>query len=108
MTSRTKTFRTKLFSSALLAAALCAASTGRPASAQVILDMSLLGCSDYLSSDPERQELIAAWLSGYYNAAKNQPIVDLKRFRANKALVEKYCKKNKKDNLMNAIQKVTY
>jgi acid stress chaperone HdeB len=102
------TSATKLFSCALLGAALCAASAERPARAQVILDMSLLGCSDYLSSDPERQELIAAWMSGYYNAAKNQPMVDLKRFRTNKALVEKYCKKNKRDNLMNAIQKVTY
>ncbi len=102
------TSATKLFSCALLAVALCAATGERPAHAQVILDMSLLGCSDYLSSDPERQELIAAWMSGYYNAAKNQPMVDLKRFRTNKALVEKFCKKHKKDNLMNAIQQVTY
>jgi acid stress chaperone HdeB len=99
---------TKLFSCALLAAALCAASAERPASAQVILDMSLLRCSDYLSSDPERQELIAAWMSGYYNSAKNQPIVDMRRFQTNKALVEKYCKKHKKDNLMNAVQQVTF
>jgi acid stress chaperone HdeB len=100
--------RTKLFACALLATAVCAVSAQRPARAQVILDMSLLQCSDYLGSDAERQELIAAWMSGYYNAAKNQPIVDLKRFQTNKALVEKFCKKNKKDNLMNAIQKVTF
>jgi len=78
------TFRTKLVSAALVAAAICIASAERPARAQVILDMSLLRCSDYVSSDPERQELLAAWMSGYYNAAKNQPIVDLKRFQTNK------------------------
>jgi hypothetical protein len=35
-------------------------------------------------------------MSGYYNAAKNQPMIDLKRFQTNTALVEKFCKKNRK------------
>jgi hypothetical protein len=54
------TSATKVFAHVLLAAAMCTGVAGRPARAQVILDLSLLRCSDYLSSDPERQELIAA------------------------------------------------
>lgn len=104
---RTNIFITKIVRIALVAATVVAASAYK-AKAQLILDMSLLKCSDYLSSDPERQEMIAAWMSGYYNSARNQPTVDLSRFATNKKNVEKYCKKNKKANLMNAIQKVAF
>jgi hypothetical protein len=56
-----------------------------PASAQVLLDMSLLKCVDYMKASPDRQELIAAWMSGYFNASRNQPIVDLSRFATTKS-----------------------
>jgi HdeA/HdeB family len=77
-----------------------------PAKSQTIIEMSALKCGDYLESPPERQEQFAAWMSGYFNAERNMPMVDLKRFSANKKKVEKYCRSNKKDNLMNAIRKV--
>ena len=49
-----------------------------------------------MEAPPDRQELIAAWMSGYFNASRNQPTVDLSRFATNKKLVEKYCKRRKK------------
>ena len=76
------------------------------ANAQTIIEMSALKCGDYLESPPVRQEQYAAWMSGYFNSARNMPMVDLKRFATNKKLVEKYCKGHKKDNLMNVIRKV--
>jgi acid stress chaperone HdeB len=81
-----------------------------PAISQVLIEMSQLKCKDYMEAPADRQELIAAWMSGYFNAAKNQPIVDLKRFAKNKELAEKYCKrrKNENDNLMNVIRKVAF
>jgi hypothetical protein len=77
-----------------------------PAQSQTIIEMSALKCGDYLAAPPERQEQFAAWMSGYFNAERNIPMVDLKRFSTNKKKVEKYCRSNKKDNLMNAIRKV--
>jgi acid stress chaperone HdeB len=82
------------------------AGSPRPATAQTIIEMTALKCSDYLESPPVRQEQYAAWMSGYFNAARNMPMVDLKRFATNKKLVEKYCKSHKNDNLMNVIRKV--
>ena len=79
-----------------------------PASAQVLLDMSLLKCRDFMEAPADRQELIAAWMSGYFNASRNQPTVDLSRFATNKKLVEKYCKRRKNENLMNAIRKAAF
>jgi acid stress chaperone HdeB len=92
----------------IIASALFLAGSYRPVTAQVILDMSLLTCKDYLESNPERQELVAAWMSGYFNAARNQPTVDLKRFATNKKRVANYCKRRKDDNLMSAIRAAAY
>jgi hypothetical protein len=91
---------------ATLLSTLVVATTFVPANAQTIIEMSALKCGDYLESPPERQEQFAAWMSGYFNAERNMPMVDLKRFATNKKLVEKYCRRHKKDNLMNVIRKV--
>ena len=76
------------------------------ANAQTIIEMSALKCGDYLESPPVRQEQYAAWMSGYFNAERNMPMVDLKRFATNKKRVEKYCRGHKNDNLMKVIRKV--
>jgi hypothetical protein len=90
----------------VLLISLMAAGSFAPAKAQTIIEMSALKCGDYLESPPERQEQFAAWMSGYFNATRNMPMVDLKRFATNKKLVEKYCRGHKKDNLTNVIRKV--
>jgi hypothetical protein len=90
----------------VLLISLMAAGSFAPAKAQTIIEMPALKCGDYLESPPERQEQFAAWMSGYFNATRNMPMVDLKRFATNKKLVEKYCRGHKKDNLMNVIRKV--
>ena len=89
-----------LVSSLVMAAAL------GPAKAQTIVEMTALKCGDFLGSPPERREQFAAWMSGYFNAARNMPMVDLKKFATNKRLVEKYCRGHKNDNLMNVIRKI--
>ena len=95
---------------ACVAIVFLVASAYSPARAQVLLDMSLLKCKDYMEAAPDRQELIAAWMSGYFNASRNQPTVDLSRFATNRKNVEKYCKsrKNQNENLMNAIRKAAF
>ena len=101
MTTGTK----RLVCTALVGSIALATAYG-PAKAQTIIEMSALKCGDYLESPPVRQEQYAAWMSGYFNAARNMPMVDLKRFATNKRLVEKYCRGHKKDNLMEVIRKI--
>jgi HdeA/HdeB family len=100
-----KTASDGLMRAALLSSFMIAVTFG-PAASQTIIEMTALKCSDYLDAPSVRQEQYAAWMSGYFNAAQNMPMVDLKRFATNKKLVEKYCKGHKKDNLMNVIRKV--
>ena len=76
-----------------------------PPGGQIKVDMSLITCKQYLSSDAERRETIANWMSGYYRASRNQPVFDFQRFANNKRTVEAYCKKHGGEGLMSAIQR---
>ena len=100
------TIGTKRLIRTALVGSLALATAHGPAKAQTIIEMSALKCGDYLEAPPERQEQFAAWMSGYFNAERNMPMVDLKRFATNKKRVEKYCSSHKKDNLMSVIRRV--
>jgi hypothetical protein len=102
MTTGTK----RLVCTALVGSIALATAYG-PAKAQTIIEMSALKCGDYLEAPAERREQFAAWMSGYFNAERNMPMVDLKRFATNKKKVEQYCRSHKKDNLMSVIRKVS-
>jgi acid stress chaperone HdeB len=78
-----------------------------PARAQVIVDMSLITCQQMLDAPPERQQLIAWWMRGYFSAAKNFSMIDFRYVDYNTKIVTAYCKKkqNRGETLMSAIQK---
>jgi len=76
-----------------------------PPTGQIKVDMSLITCKQYLSSDAERQDMIAYWMSGYFRASRSEPIFDFQRFANNRRAVGNYCKKNGGETVMSAIQK---
>jgi acid stress chaperone HdeB len=88
----------------LLCAALVIAASA-PAKAQVVFDLSLVTCKDYMGYDSERQDMITYWMSGYFNAAKGYTTIDFKRLNRNIKVVGDYCKKHKDETLMSAIQR---
>ncbi|HEY2534226.1 MAG TPA: HdeA/HdeB family chaperone [Xanthobacteraceae bacterium] len=96
--------RISLLHPLLLALILVFGARTWPASAQVMLYMSMATCGQYLNSDPERRDEIAAWMSGYVSAAKGQNTVDIARFALNRKLIDKYCAKHRSEALMSAIQ----
>lgn len=98
--------RNTLIASALVASAIAAPAIFAPAAkAQVVLDMTMLTCRQYLEADKPRQDLIAAWMSGYYNAAKNNPVFNATLFQQNRNKVTAHCKRNRNETLMSAIQR---
>jgi len=76
-----------------------------PPGGQLKVDMSLVTCKQYLTSDAQRQQMLAYWMSGYFRASKGQPVFDFQRFADNKRAVAAYCKKNGGVTLMSAIQR---
>lgn len=76
-----------------------------PAKAQVVLDMSLITCKQWMESDAERRSLIGSWMSGYFSASKNLNMLDFRYLERNMKVVLSYCKKRRAETLMSAIQK---
>jgi acid stress chaperone HdeB len=95
---------------------------GPSAQAQISVDVSKITCDQYVhakiktpSEGPSlvdranrQQQLIAAWLSGYYNAKRNNTTIDLLTFDDNVSKVQNYCyyEKNFKVPVMKAVEQV--
>ncbi|ACB95329.1 HdeA family protein [Beijerinckia indica] len=89
---------------ALFAAAMMTISA-IPAKAQVMIDMSLVTCKQFLDSDAERAAILASWMGGYFSASKNLSTVDLRYVERNTKKVINYCEANKSKTLMSAVEK---
>jgi acid stress chaperone HdeB len=83
---------------------LAAAST----QAQVTVDVSKVTCDQYVHAKIATPLYFAAWLSGYYNAKRNNLIVDLQTLEENATKVQNYCsdEKNFKVPVMKAVERV--
>jgi acid stress chaperone HdeB len=103
-----RTFANFLLHATVVACGLPLAALSRPANAQVVLDLTMITCGQYMEQDRDKKDVLAAWMSGYFNAARNQSMVDLARFDRNRKAVEKYCKNHKPETLMSAIQRNAY
>ena len=90
---------------AIAIAALLAASSAMPAQAQTVVDMSLISCDQFLKSPQERQEVLSAWMGGYFSAMKNLASIDARYVARNSQKVANYCKKARNETLMSAIQR---
>ncbi|MCW2273742.1 hypothetical protein GJ654_17070 [Rhodoblastus acidophilus] len=91
-----------------VAVALLAAFAGRPASAQVVLQMDQITCRQFLDADPERQILIGSWVGGYYSASKNLNIFQSIYAKRNTEVAVKYCEKHKDDSFLNVWMKTAH
>ena len=76
-----------------------------PAAAQIKLDMNKVTCGDWLGYSPADRDFVRFFMSGYYNAAAKNNVLDYNRLEKNSAKVVAYCKKRKSDTLPTAIQK---
>jgi hypothetical protein len=81
------------------------AAASAPASAQIKLDMNKITCGDWLGYGSADRDFVRFFMSGYYNAAANNDVLDYNRLQKNSAKVMAYCKKRKSDTLPTAIKK---
>jgi len=90
---------------ALVVAVVLIAAASAPAVAQIKLDMNQITCGDWLGYGPADRDFVRFFMSGYYNAAANNNVLDYNRLQKNSAKVIAYCKKRKSDTLPTAIKK---
>src|SRR5215212_9569700 len=74
--------------------------------AQVTIDVSKITCDQFVHSKVSSPTLIAAWLSGYYNAKQNIKLVDTQDLQDNMSKLQHYCEdgKNFKIPVMTAVE----
>ena len=82
-------------------------STASSAQAQVTVDVTKITCDQYVHSKIASPRMIAAWLSGYYNAKLDNQVIDLQTFEANLRKLERFCyqEKNFKVPVLQAVEK---
>ena len=90
---------------ALVLAVILIGAGSAPAAAQIKLDMNKITCGDWLGYGPADRDFVRYFMSGYYNAAANNNVLDYDRLQKNSEKVVAYCKKRKSDMLPTAIQK---
>ena len=74
------------------------------ATAQTKIDMAKITCADLVNSYAEDLVVIGTWMSGYYNAKRNNTTIDPKTLAANSKRVADYCRANPKVTVMKAIE----
>ena len=81
-----------------------------PAQAQVKVDATKITCGEFVARPAKIATplYLAAWLSGYYNAKRNNRILNLQAFEENMNKVQNYCsdEKNFKVPIMEAAERV--
>jgi acid stress chaperone HdeB len=70
-------------------------------------DMSLVTCSDLSHAYAGDLVVIGSWLSGYYNAKRNNTVVNLEELGANTQKVLQFCRTNPGVTAMQAVEQVT-
>ena len=80
-------------------------SIGVTAVPNATLDFNKMTCGSWLGYGPEDRDFVTYFMSGYYNAAANNDVLDFKRLEANTAKVLAYCKKNRSQTVPNAINR---
>src|SRR5262245_1044901 len=78
------------------------------AHAQVTVDVTKVNCDQFVHHKISEPRLIAAWLSGYYNAKRNNRVIDLQALEENMSKVTNFCsdEKNFKVPVMKAVEQV--
>jgi hypothetical protein len=66
-----------------------------PARAQVTVDVTKINCDQFVHHKISEPRLMAAWFSGYYNAKRNNRVLDLQTFEENMSKVTNYCSDEK-------------
>jgi len=79
-----------------------------PARAQVAVDVTKINCDQFVHHKISEPWLMVAWFSGYYNAKRNNRVLDLQTFEENMSKVTNYRsdEKNFKVPVMKAVEQV--
>lgn len=74
------------------------------ASAQVTVDVAKITCEQFILFKVTDPRYIALWLSGYYNAKRNNTVIDPQALTRDTDKVRQYCRMNLEAPVMQAVE----
>lgn len=75
--------------------------------AQLMVNMSLVTCAQYLAMPPDQSGIFSAWMSGWFNQKTGYTYVNLEAYARNVANVKSWCASNPGELVMTGLQRAT-
>jgi hypothetical protein len=75
--------------------------------AQMMVEMPLVTCAQYLAMPPEQSAVFAAWMSGWYNQKMGYTYINLEAYERNVANVTAWCASYPGERVMTGLQRAT-
>ena len=80
--------------------------TIQPVHAQVTLDLAKVTCDQWAGYKITNPQNISLWLSGYFNGARGNTVIDTQRLAADTGKICDFCLTNPQVPIMQAVEKV--
>jgi hypothetical protein len=78
----------------------------QPVHAQVTLDVAKVTCDQWAGYKITNPQNIALWVSGYFNGARGNTVLDTQRLTADTQKIRDFCLTNPQVPIMQAVEKV--
>ena len=79
-----------------------------PASqAQILVNMSLLTCGQYLEMSPDQSRIYSAWMSGWFNQKHGYTYINFEAYVKNVENVKAWCAANPRELVMTGLERAT-
>ena len=88
----------------ILAIVISSSFASMAARAQETIDVAKITCDQYLGNRVADPDKLAMWLGGYYNAKRDNTIVDIQEFEENIKNLEEYCRHHRLTRVMQAVE----
>jgi hypothetical protein len=87
--------------------ALAATTSSSVAQAQLMINVSLVTCAQYLAMPPDQSRVFSAWMSGWFNQKTGYAWINLNAYARNIENVKAFCASNPGELVMTSLERST-
>lgn len=87
--------------------ALAAITSSSVAQAQLMINMSLVTCAQYLAMPPDQSRVFSAWMSGWFNQKTGYAWININAYARNIENVKAFCASNPGELVMTSLERST-
>lgn len=87
--------------------ALAAITSSSVAQAQLMINVSLVTCAQYLAMPPDQSRVFSAWMSGWFNQKTGYAWINLNAYARNIENVKAFCASNPGELVMTSLERST-